>query len=90
MPIRYWPRDVAAESAGRLPPARRPRPDSKLAPRGSALLSSFARSRPGGVGPDLGAAYGAQAAEIFLDAIARSSPPPEGSSDAPSDPRSAA
>ena len=28
--------------------------------------------RPSGAGPDFGAAYGAQAAEILLDAIARS------------------
>jgi ABC-type branched-subunit amino acid transport system substrate-binding protein len=46
--------------------------NSKLPPRGRELLKSFARSRPDGVGPDFGAAYGAQAAEIMLDAIARS------------------
>lgn len=46
--------------------------NSRLPARGRAFLDSFARSRPGGAGPDFGAAYGAQAAEILLDAIARS------------------
>ena len=39
---------------------------------GGQFLESFARSRPSGAGPDFAAAYGAQAAEIMLDAIARS------------------
>jgi DNA-binding SARP family transcriptional activator/ABC-type branched-subunit amino acid transport system substrate-binding protein len=46
--------------------------NSKLPPRGREFLQRFALSRPGGAGPDFGAAYGAQAAEILLDAIARS------------------
>lgn len=46
--------------------------NSELPPRGAAFLESFSRSRPEGAGPDFGAAYGAQAAEILLDAIARS------------------
>ncbi len=46
--------------------------NEKLPPRGRAFLESFARSRPSGAGPDFAAAYGAQAAEILLDAIARS------------------
>jgi DNA-binding SARP family transcriptional activator/ABC-type branched-subunit amino acid transport system substrate-binding protein len=46
--------------------------NEKLPPRGEEFLESFARSRPEGAGPDFGAAYGAQAAEILLDAIARS------------------
>lgn len=46
--------------------------NSKLPPRGREFLRSFADGRPTGAGPDYGAAYGAQAAEILLDAIARS------------------
>ena len=46
--------------------------NEKLPPRGREFLESFARSRPSGAGPDFAAAYGAQAAEIMLDAIARS------------------
>ena len=46
--------------------------NSELPPRGREFLESFARSRPSGAGPDFAAAYGAQAAEIMLDAIARS------------------
>ena len=46
--------------------------NDRLPPRGAAFLESFARSRPDGAGPDFGAAYGAQAAEILLDAIGRS------------------
>ena len=46
--------------------------NSELPPRGREFLDSFARSRPSGAGPDFAAAYGAQAAEILLDAIARS------------------
>ena len=49
-------------------------PNAELPPRGREFLESFARSRsrPPGAGPDFAAAYGAQAAEILLDAIARS------------------
>jgi ABC-type branched-subunit amino acid transport system substrate-binding protein len=36
------------------------------------LLESFAAERGGDPGPDLAASYGAQAAEILFDAIARS------------------
>jgi DNA-binding SARP family transcriptional activator/ABC-type branched-subunit amino acid transport system substrate-binding protein len=46
--------------------------NAELPPRGREFLESFARSRPSGAGPDFSAAYGAQAAEIMLDAIARS------------------
>ena len=46
--------------------------NEKLPPRGKEFLKSFASGRPTGAGPDYGAAYGAQAAEILLDAIARS------------------
>ena len=46
--------------------------NEKLPPRGKAFLRSFASARAAGAGPDFGAAYGAQAAEILLDAIARS------------------
>ncbi len=46
--------------------------NDRLPPRGREFLRSFARERPTGAGPDYGAAYGAQAAEILLDAIARS------------------
>ena len=46
--------------------------NEKLPPRGKEFLESFASGRPTGAGPDYAAAYGAQAAEILLDAIARS------------------
>ncbi|HET6683263.1 MAG TPA: BTAD domain-containing putative transcriptional regulator [Gaiella sp.] len=46
--------------------------NEKLPPRGKEFLKSFASGRPSGAGPDYAAAYGAQAAEILLDAIARS------------------
>jgi DNA-binding SARP family transcriptional activator/ABC-type branched-subunit amino acid transport system substrate-binding protein len=46
--------------------------NEKLPPRGREFLESFASGLPSGPGPDYGAAYGAQAAEILLDAIARS------------------
>jgi DNA-binding SARP family transcriptional activator/ABC-type branched-subunit amino acid transport system substrate-binding protein len=46
--------------------------NERLPPRGREFLESFARGRPIGAGPDYGAAYGAQAAEILLDAISRS------------------
>ena len=47
-------------------------PNDRLPPRGQQLLRAFAAANGGDPGPDLGAAYGAQAAEILLDAIARS------------------
>ena len=47
-------------------------PNDRLPPHGKAFLTSFAAERGGDRGPDLAASYGAQAAEILLDAIARS------------------
>jgi DNA-binding SARP family transcriptional activator/ABC-type branched-subunit amino acid transport system substrate-binding protein len=47
-------------------------PNSHLPQRGQAFLEDFERWRGGPAGPDFGAAYGAQAAEILLDAIGRS------------------
>ena len=47
-------------------------PNDRLPPRGTQFLESFASERGGDAGPDFTASYGAQAAEIFLDAIARS------------------
>jgi ABC-type branched-subunit amino acid transport system substrate-binding protein len=47
-------------------------PNSELPARGRRFLSEFAKAHSGRQGPDLSAAYGAQAAEILLDAIARS------------------
>jgi branched-chain amino acid transport system substrate-binding protein len=47
-------------------------PNDRLPPRGRRFLRSFAGSRGGDAGPDLAASFGAQAAEILLDAIARS------------------
>jgi DNA-binding SARP family transcriptional activator/ABC-type branched-subunit amino acid transport system substrate-binding protein len=47
-------------------------PNSHLPERGRAFLEDFQRWSGGPAGPDLGAAYGAQAAEILLDAIGRS------------------
>jgi branched-chain amino acid transport system substrate-binding protein len=46
-------------------------PNSELPPRGKQFLASFA-AQEGDSGPDFSAAYGAQAAELLLDAIARS------------------
>ncbi len=46
--------------------------NERLPPRGREFLESFAGTRPTGAGPDFAAAYGAQAAEILLNAIARS------------------
>ena len=46
--------------------------NDQLPPRGREFLRGFAAANGGEPGPDLGAAYGAQAAEILLDAIARS------------------
>jgi DNA-binding SARP family transcriptional activator/ABC-type branched-subunit amino acid transport system substrate-binding protein/DNA-binding beta-propeller fold protein YncE len=47
-------------------------PNDQLPPKGREFLRSFAAANGGDPGPDLAAAYGAQAAEILLDAIARS------------------
>jgi ABC-type branched-subunit amino acid transport system substrate-binding protein len=47
-------------------------PNSRLPVRGKRFLESFASTQSAGSGADLAAAYGAQAAEILLDAIARS------------------
>lgn len=47
-------------------------PNSRLPPPGRRFLREFAKARGGRPGPDLAAAYGAQAAEVLLDAIARS------------------
>lgn len=46
--------------------------NDKLPPRGRQFLDAFAATRGGDTGPDLAASYGAQGAEILLDAIARS------------------
>jgi DNA-binding SARP family transcriptional activator/ABC-type branched-subunit amino acid transport system substrate-binding protein/DNA-binding beta-propeller fold protein YncE len=46
--------------------------NDKLPPRGRQFLDAFAAARSGDAGPDLSASYGAQGAEILLDAIARS------------------
>jgi branched-chain amino acid transport system substrate-binding protein len=47
-------------------------PNALLPPRGKQFLDTFAASNGGDPGPDKSASYGAQAAEILLDAIARS------------------
>jgi branched-chain amino acid transport system substrate-binding protein len=47
-------------------------PNDRLPPRGKQFLEAFATSRGGDAGPESAAAYGAQATEILLDAIARS------------------
>jgi DNA-binding SARP family transcriptional activator/ABC-type branched-subunit amino acid transport system substrate-binding protein/streptogramin lyase len=47
-------------------------PNDQLPPAGKQFLKSFAAEHGGDPGPDFTAAYGAQAAEILLDAIARS------------------
>ncbi len=47
-------------------------PNALLPPRGRQFLDTFAASNGGDPGPDKSASYGAQAAEILLDAIARS------------------
>jgi DNA-binding SARP family transcriptional activator/ABC-type branched-subunit amino acid transport system substrate-binding protein/streptogramin lyase len=47
-------------------------PNEKLPPRGRDFLESFASERGGEPGPNWTASYGAQGAEILLDAIARS------------------
>jgi branched-chain amino acid transport system substrate-binding protein len=47
-------------------------PNDELPPAGKGFLKSFASEHGGNPGPDFAASYGAQAAQIFLDAIARS------------------
>jgi DNA-binding SARP family transcriptional activator/ABC-type branched-subunit amino acid transport system substrate-binding protein/DNA-binding beta-propeller fold protein YncE len=47
-------------------------PNALLPPRGKQFLDTFAASSGGDSGPDKSASYGAQAAEILLDAIAHS------------------
>jgi DNA-binding SARP family transcriptional activator/ABC-type branched-subunit amino acid transport system substrate-binding protein len=47
-------------------------PNSKLPPSGRRFLRRFERATGGRSSPDFTAAYGAQAAQILLDAIARS------------------
>ncbi len=47
-------------------------PNDKLPPRGRQFLEGFAAAHGGEAGPDIAATYGAQGAEILLDAIARS------------------
>ena len=47
-------------------------PNEKLPPRGRQFLEAFAAAHGGNAGSDNGASYGAQGAEILLDAIARS------------------
>jgi DNA-binding SARP family transcriptional activator/ABC-type branched-subunit amino acid transport system substrate-binding protein/DNA-binding beta-propeller fold protein YncE len=47
-------------------------PNSELPPAGRRFLERFAHGRPDDGGPDGSSAYGAQAAAILLDAIARS------------------
>jgi branched-chain amino acid transport system substrate-binding protein len=47
-------------------------PNSHVSAKGEQFLSAFAAAHGGDAGPDVAATYGAQAAEIFLDAIARS------------------
>ena len=47
-------------------------PNSHLPPRGQQFLEAFAAAGHADPGPDFAASYGAQAAEILLDAIARS------------------
>lgn len=47
-------------------------PNDQLPPRGKQFLDSFAAEHGGDPGPDFAASYGAQGAEILLDAIARS------------------
>jgi ABC-type branched-subunit amino acid transport system substrate-binding protein/DNA-binding beta-propeller fold protein YncE len=47
-------------------------PNSHLPPRGQRFLDAFAPAQGTGPGPDFAAAYGAQGAELLLDAVARS------------------
>jgi len=65
-------RKLAGEAAEGMYVANPGIPNDLLPPRGKAFLESFASERGGDAGPDFGASYGAQGAEILLDAIARS------------------
>ncbi len=47
-------------------------PNDRLPPKGKQFLAAYAAEHGGDPGPDVAASYGAQAAEILLDAIARS------------------
>jgi len=47
-------------------------PNAELPPRGRQFLTIFTATNGGDSGPDLAASYGAQGAELLLDAIARS------------------
>ena len=47
-------------------------PNQGLPTEGKRFLSEFAATRDGDPGPDFSAAYAAQAAEMLLDAVARS------------------
>ena len=47
-------------------------PNDRLPPKGEQFLAAYAAEHGGDPGPDVAASYGAQAAEILLDAIARS------------------
>jgi DNA-binding SARP family transcriptional activator/ABC-type branched-subunit amino acid transport system substrate-binding protein len=62
---------VAGPSARGLYIATYGIPNSKLPPAGRRFLAEL-ESRTGSAGPDFSAIYGAQAAELMLDAIARS------------------
>jgi len=65
-------RKLAGEAAEGLYVTNYGIPNDRLPPRGKAFLDSFASERGGDPGPDFAASYGAQGAEILLDAIARS------------------
>ena len=47
-------------------------PNDRLPPKGEQFLAAYAAEHGGDPGPDVAASYGGQAAEILLDAIARS------------------
>lgn len=71
----YLPEDLlelAADAAEGLYVTNYGVPNDKLPPAGKEFLKSFATERGGNPGPDFAASYGAQSAEILLDAIARS------------------
>ena len=65
-------RKLAGEAAEGLYVTNYGVPNKALPPRGKAFLESFASERGGDPGPDFAASYGAQGAEVLLDAIARS------------------
>jgi DNA-binding SARP family transcriptional activator/ABC-type branched-subunit amino acid transport system substrate-binding protein/DNA-binding beta-propeller fold protein YncE len=71
----YWPealRKLARDAAEGMYVTNYGIPNDMLPPRGKAFLKSFVSERGGDAGPDFAASYGAQGAEILLDAIARS------------------